>query len=343
MNKTLDKKLATLRANPGAKDFILADAKDADMAWGVASPGQGYPEKPGGRFLSMPEFLDQMREVVASGYIDILLASNSAMSVLAHRERLFESSPVTPAIRANDTTDIWISRVADYRQEASRPFRTAQLKEAQYGSLTAEPTGEPVINLGLYSMTFNNDLERDYNHLAAFRQFREEAATSGFNYFLEVFEPNLEDCGIAKEDIPSFVNDSIIRSLAGVSRAHWPQFLKIPYFGPAAMEELAAYDPDMVVGILGGGSGTTYDAFKMLSEAKKYGARVALYGRKIKAAEHPLTMVKFLRAIADDEITPEEAVKAYHGELQKLNLKPKRDLKQDSELTAAEMSYATGK
>jgi len=340
MKKTLDDKLSRLRTEPTARDFILADAKDADMAWGLASPGRGYPEEEGGRFLSMPEFLEQMREVVASGYVDILLASNSAMSVLAHREKLFESSPVTPAIRANDTTDLWISRVADYRKEPSRPFRTAHLKEAQYGSLTAETTGEPVVNLGLYSMTFNNDLDCDYANLTAFRQFREEAAACGFRYFLEVFEPNLEDCGLAKEDIPAFVNDSIIRCLAGVSRAHWPQFLKIPYFGPAAMEELAAYDPDIVVGILGGSSGTTYDAFKMLSEAKKYGARVALYGRKIKAAEHPMTMVKLLRAIADDEITAEEAVKAYHGELQKLGIKPKRDFKTDMELTATEMSYA---
>ena len=34
-----------------------------------------------------------------------------------------------------------------------------------------------------------------------------------------------------------------------------PVFLKIAYHGPAAMEELATYDPLLVPGILGGASG----------------------------------------------------------------------------------------
>ena len=338
--KTLDEKLERIRSNPNAGDFILADAKDADMAWGIASPGAGYPPAGGGSYLSMPAFMEQMREVITSGDIDILLASTSVMSVLAHRENLFENSPVTPAIRANDTSDVWISRVAHYRASPARPFRSSFLREAQHGSLTSKGDGKPRVNLGLYSITFNNDLDADYAHLAAFHAFREEAAQVGFEYFLEVFAPNVEDCGLSPEDIPSFVNDAIVRTLAGMARPHWPKFLKIPYFGPRAMEELAAYDPELVVGILGGASGTTYDAFKQLAEAKKYGARVALYGRKIKEAEHPLSMIRYLRAIADGHIEPEGAVKAYHGDLQKLGLPPKRTLDIDMQLTAPELSYA---
>ena len=94
------------------------------------------------------------------------------------------------------------------------------------------------------------------------------------------------------------------------------------YHGPKAMEELVHYDPHLVVGILGGSAGTTYDAFKLLSEAKKYGARVALFGRKINNAENQLAFIRFLRWIADGEITAEEAVKAYHGVLQQLDIKP---------------------
>jgi hypothetical protein len=38
--KTLDAKLAAIHADPvGALDFILADAKDADMAFGLAATG----------------------------------------------------------------------------------------------------------------------------------------------------------------------------------------------------------------------------------------------------------------------------------------------------------------
>lgn len=344
MQKTLDQKLASLRADPRARDFILADAKDADMAWGIASPGAAYPPRPDRPALrGMAPFLEEMRELVRSGLLDILLASTSTMSVLAHRENLFAGSPVTPAIRANDTTDVWVARGAAYRDFPSRPFATTTLAEAQYGSLTAPRTGAPRVNLGLYSLTFNNDLDADREALAAFRAFRAEAAACGFEYFLEVFAPNVPgNAGLKPDQLGGYVNDMLTRALAGVARPHWPKFLKIPYFGPAAMEELAGYDPELVVGILGGGSGTTYDAFKLLAEAKKHGARVALFGRKIKDAEHPLTFVRHLRAIADERTTPEEAVRAYHGDLQKLGLPPRRALADDLVLTAAEMSYARG-
>ena len=106
------------------------------------------------------------------------------------------------------------------------------------------------------------------------------------------------------------------------------------------MEELVAYDPHLVPGILGGSSGTTHDAFRLLEEARKYGARAALFGRKINNSEHQLTFVTFLHAIANGQIGAAEAVKAYHGELQKLNLKPYRDLKADMELTVTASSYA---
>ncbi len=340
MNKTLDHKLAAIRANPACREFILADAKDPDMALGIASAGRTHPAAPGARYRSMDVLLEEMRAMTASGLVDIMLASTSSMSVLAHRERLFEDNPVTPAIRANDTSDVWITRVADHRRLPSRPFRSSVLHEAQYGSLTAPAEGGPRVNLGLYSITFNNDVEADHRSLEAFRTFRQEAAACGFEYFLEVFAPNVADCGLAPADIPAFVNDSLTRALAGVARAHWPKFLKIPYLGPWAMEELAGYDRELVVGILGGGAGTTYDAFKQLTEAKKYGARVALYGRKIKESEHPLTFVRHLRALADDLITAEEAVRAYHDDLQKLGIPPKRSLADDQVLTAAELSYA---
>jgi DhnA family fructose-bisphosphate aldolase class Ia len=197
----------------------------------------------------------------------------------------------------------------------------------------------PEVDLGLYSLTFNNRLDSDRESLAAFREFRGEANRAGFHYFLEVFAPNVPGA-VAGEDLAHFVYDHVCRMLAGVPVKSRPEFLKIPYFGPAAMEELAAYDPSMIVGIMGGSSGTTYDSFKLLAEARKYGARAALFGRKIKDAEHPLTMVALLRRVADGQITPEEAVRAYHGELEKLSIPPRRKLADDSQLTACELSYA---
>ena len=73
-----------------------------------------------------------------------------------------------------------------------------------------------------------------------------------------------------------------------------------------ALEELVSYDPHLIVGILGGAAGTTYDAFKLLSEARKYGARVALFGRKINNAENQFAFIRFLRLIADKAIARAE-------------------------------------
>ena len=131
------------------------------------------------------------------------------------------------------------------------------------------------------------------------------------------------------------MNDQIVRALAGVPSSGRPLFLKIPYFGPGPLEELVAYDPSVVVGILGGSSGTTYDAFKLLAEGRKHGARVALFGRRIKDSEHPMEFIRMLRLIADGEIEPEEAVKNYHSELEKHGIRPKHRLEEDLQLTPA--------
>jgi hypothetical protein len=339
MKARLLEKLDAIRRGTDPRAFILADAKDADMAWGITSPGAPYPAG-ARRWKSMPEFRQDIREVVADGVIDILLASVSQMSQLAHRERIFDGSEVTPAIRANDTTDIWCGRGASYRGTASRPFSSCYLEEALHGTIFPAEGSLPAVDLGLYSITFNNDLEADRESLAAFKVFRAEAQRRGFHYFLEVFAPNLEG-RLATADLPHFINDQICRTLAGVPVGNWPVFLKIPFLSPESMEDLAAYDPgNLIVGILGGSSGTTYDAFKLLAEAQKHGARVALFGRKIKDAEHPVEFIRHLRRITNGDLSPEEAVKSYHGVLQRHGLAPKRALAEDVKLTATELSYA---
>jgi len=341
MEKSLDRKLANLRANPAsARDFILADAKDADMAYGLAAPGRS-PEYHGGegRFRSLAEYRELMREVVRQGLVDIMLMSASSSEILAIEERLFDNSPITPAARANDTTDIHVVRGGRYAQHPSMPFRTATIDHIQCGKIECAPEERCLgANLGLYSCTFNNDPERDRITLEHYRAFRAEAEAKGFRHFLEVFDPNMPGV-VDPAQLGNYINDHIARMLAGVPRAGRPVFLKIVYHGPKFMEELAAYDPDLVPGILGGAAGTTYDAFKLLAEAKKHGARAALFGRKINNAEHQLAFVEFLRRIADDQIAPEEAVRAYHGVLQRLGIKPRLPLEKDMELTNPAVSY----
>src|SRR4051812_28760525 len=122
MTKSLDIKLANIHADPHkAKDFILADAKDADMAAGLAAPGKDART---GKLRSLSEYRDQMREVTKQGLIDIMLMSASTSEVLTIKERLFDNTYVTPAARANDTTDIHLCAGSSYAGDPSRPFRS---------------------------------------------------------------------------------------------------------------------------------------------------------------------------------------------------------------------------
>ncbi|MDE2327402.1 MAG: hypothetical protein KGK13_06030 [Rhodospirillales bacterium] len=320
----LDAKLARIRAGKyRPSDFIIADAKDGDMGPSITAAGPKR-ERDGSwtRHRTRAEFLDQVRAIVAQDIVDIMLVSASNLEVLA-AQGTFAGSAVKPAIRANDTTDIWRMRGATYHLAASRPFRTADL--AQAARLT---------DLGLYSMTFCNDIETDLAALDAFAAFRADARAAGFTYFLEVFNPNIA-CGIDPEQIPFYVNDCIHRCLAGVMQADRPQFLKIPYNGPKALEELASYDPSLIVGVLGGSAGTTRDTFELLHQAERYGARVALFGRKINLAEDPLAIVSLMREVASGAVSPEEAVEAYHGTLQAQGIAPTRPLADDLLITEA--------
>jgi len=341
MMKSLDAKLARIHADPqGCKDFILADAKDADMALAIGAPGRS-PEAHSGelRYRTLAEFRDIIVQIVEQQLVDIMLLSASTSEALTIHKRLFDNSPVTPAARANDTTDIHIIRGSKYPTDPSLPFRTATLDHIQCGHLDCLPSERQLgADLGLYSITFNNDTVLDRQALEEYKQFRLEAERKGFRHFLEVFDPNNPQA-VEVGQLPAFINDAIVRTLGGVTSAGRPLFLKMVYHGPKAMEELVDYDPHLVVGILGGSAGTTYDAFKLLSEAKKYGARVALFGRKINNAENQLAFIHFLRLIADGQISADEAVRAYHGVLQQLEIKPRRSLEDDLKLQTNVMNY----
>jgi hypothetical protein len=331
-------KLAALQKDPSSPVFILADAKDADMAFGIASTGKHH----NGKLRSLAEYRDQMRQIVSQGLVDIMLMSASTSEILTIQERIFDASAITPAVRANDTTDIHIVRGARYSQSHSKPFATATLDHIQTGRYPrSEGETSKGANLGLFSVTFNNDPDHDLRVMEAYKEFRLEAEAKHFHHFLEVFHPNVPSDvhGLATEVIPHFVNDHIARLLAGVPSASRPKFLKIPYAGPRALEELCNYDPSLVVGVLGGSAGTTFDAFALVYEAKRHGARVALFGRKINAAEDQLAFVQCLRCVADDQMLPAEAVRAYHGALQKSKIRPYRSLEEDLQSSSTATNY----
>lgn len=329
--KRMDQKLAKVVAGTyRPKDFIIADAKDGDMALGTgtAGPELGPDNTPTGRMRPLQIYRDNAEKMVKSDTVDIMLTSLSTCEYLTGRG-VFHEFDVTPAVRLNDGSDIWHWRGANYRHLPTVPFRTARLDRVK-----------PVSDLGLYAVTFFNDRDQDHRTLDAYSQFRDEASAAGVRHFLEVFNPQFEvKCSGA--EFATYNNDAIARCLAGVSKLDRPVFLKVVYNGPRATEELASYDPgNLIVGILGGASSTTRDTLEMVKQAEKYGARVALFGRKIFFAEDSVGIVRAMRRVIEENISSEEATKAYHDELSKAGIKSKKSLADDLEITEAVLKAA---
>ena len=239
MEKSLLKKINKVKNNKyTSKDFIIADAKDGDMGGGIYVVGK-KKENPG---MPRPftDYINEMREITKSNLVDIMLMSVSSAEQLV-KENLFKESEVTPAVRFNDATDIWSQRFSSYGNYKPKNFRTPNINLIK-----------DYVNLGLFSITFTNSLENDIKFLNEFNKFIFDITQTNMSYFLEVFNPKI-DIGIDQNNIPSYVNDSIVKCLAGLTEKERPLFLKMPFNGPKAMEEICNYNPDkLIVGILGG-------------------------------------------------------------------------------------------
>jgi len=326
IKERLETKLNRIRhGNYRSTDFVIADAKDGDMGFGLTAPGPLTIQNSGNTiesgFKTRAAYLESMAQIAGSGLVDIMLMSASSAEELSSRG-LFHRNEVTPAIRFNDTTDIWSARGSGYCDEPSRPFATVDT--AQAGKLC---------KFGLYSITFSNDRDRDLETLRAYRDFRVAAREQGLKHFLEVFNPAF-DIGLKGADIGEYLNDMIVKTLAGVSRADAPLFLKVQFNGFQAMHALSGYDPaNLVVGILGGSAGTTRDTFELLLQAESAGARVALFGRKINLSEAPVELIRLMREVLGRSKSPEEAVRAYHAHLAGQSKTPIRSLDDDLKIT----------
>ena len=322
MNERLARKLSRIRSGAYTpEDFIIADAKDAEMGGGIGALGLVRNADGSRRPASAIDYRQAMKSMMASGLVDIMLTSMSSAESLAE-EKAFDSSDVTQAIRLNDATDIWGLRGASYRENPAIPFRTARLDHARRFAA-----------LGLYAVTFYNDPDIDVATLQAYRDFRQKAESYGMSHFLEVFNPAFP-IHTGHEELSTFVNDAIIRSLAGVARPEQPLFLKMQYNGAHAMAELASYDPgNLIVGVLGGAAGTTRDTFELVAQTERFGGRVALFGRKIYQAEDAIEIVRLMRAVVCGDIRTLDAVKQYHDTLVSKGVSPMRALDEDITVT----------
>ena len=322
MHDRLTAKLSRIRSGAySPSDFIIADAKDAEMGGGMGSLGTVRLSNGAERPATSADYRQAMTKMMASGLVDIMLTSISSAEALADNGA-YNASDVTQAIRLNDATDIWGFRGASYRELPAIPFRTARLHHAR--RLAA---------LGLYAVTFYNDRDLDVATSEAYGRFRQQAEEVGMAHFLEVFNPAFPiDTGNA--ELGAFVNDAIVRCLAGVARPEAPLFLKMQFNGARAMEELASYDPaNLIVGVLGGAAGTTRDTFELVAQTERFGGRVALFGRKIYLAEDAIEIVRLMRAVVEGGIGTIDAVKSYHATLASKGIAPSQTLEMDLEVT----------
>ena len=322
MHDRLVGKLTRIRSGAySPRDFIIADAKDAEMGGGISALGARRLADGTERLATSADYRQAMKEMMASGLIDIMLTSMSSAEALAD-SGAFKTSDVTQAIRLNDATDIWGFRGASYRERPALPFRTARLHHAR--RLAA---------LGLYAVTFYNDRDLDVATSEAYGRFRQQAEEKGMAHFLEVFNPAFP-INTGSNELGAFVNDAIVRCLAGVARPEAPLFLKMQFNGARVMEELAAYDPaNLIVGVLGGAAGTTRDTFELVAQTERFGGRVALFGRKIYLAENAIEIVRLMRAIVEGGIGTVDAVKSYHDTLASQGITPLRTILEDLEVT----------
>src|SRR5262249_60283282 len=111
-----------------------------------------------GGYRVLREFGEGTAQIVRQGLVGVMPMSARTNEALTIEKRLFDDSPVTPAARANDTTDIHIVRGGTYPTSPSLPFRTATLDHIQCGHLDCAPEERRLgADLGLYSITFQND------------------------------------------------------------------------------------------------------------------------------------------------------------------------------------------
>ncbi|MEC8712702.1 MAG: hypothetical protein VXX69_06810, partial [Pseudomonadota bacterium] len=104
MQNRLAGKLARIRSGAYTpQDFIIADAKDAEMGGGIGALGSRRLDDGTMRPVTSADYRQSMTEMMDSGLVDIMLTSMVSAEGLAV-DGAYDGSDVTQAIRLNDAT-----------------------------------------------------------------------------------------------------------------------------------------------------------------------------------------------------------------------------------------------
>ncbi len=298
---------AAILADPNCREFILADAKDADMASRRRSPGLSPGAHAGEmRLRTLEEYREQMRLITRQGLVDIMLMSASSNYALTIRERLFENSHVTPAIRANDTT----RRPPGPGLDTTRPLRPARsgprasITPSAATSIAPRGAGD-WRNLGSTASPSTMTSSRDTATLERIPSVPGGGRARRVPLLPRGLRPQRRPARASRRSCLGYLNDMIARMLAGVAPAGRPVFLKMVYHGPKAMEELVRYDPHLVIW---NPRGIGRDHVRRLSAPGRRpevrAPRLRSSGHKINSSREPARVRPVPRRIVDGVIGP---------------------------------------
>jgi hypothetical protein len=295
--------------------FVFA----ADPLASVGLQGLGMAQTPRPHYRTHPEFLQLQRELIADGTIDGLLMTPADAETLALEEQFFSHSPVTPIVRMNSETGIWNPRFGVYRSQYSMPFQTVFPEDLRsYCETLLAPALECRVQLGLYSITLNNDVKADQQMLNAYIQFAHILGEiEGVDHILEVFLPNVKLPGLDDEKRGMYVADSIVRAMSYLRKHQRPRFIKTAYTAPQVWRELTQFDPTLVIGALGGPRQNARRTLQLACDVVQNGGRAILFGRTIFEEEDPVGIARALRRVLDGECAPEEAHLEYQRNIRR--------------------------
>jgi hypothetical protein len=306
MGDRLYRKLSDRQSLGASPLFVFA----ADHLAGVGIHGLG----PGGSsYRTHPEFVQLIRDVVKQGVVDAVLMTPADAELLAAGECLFQETPVTPLVRMNAETGIWSPRYGRYRKEHSFPFQTVPVDEEGWcASLIRTASESCCVTAGLYSVTLNNDVAADHRTMSAYLGFaRQVGRAEGFHHLLEVFPPNVELPEMEREQVAAYTADSIVRIMSHLTREQRPLLVKTACLDQAVWKELAGFDPELVIGALGGSYRDAETTLDLAHRVIRDGGRAVLFGRPVFMEQDPLGMCRSIRAVIDGEMSPPQALGAY--------------------------------
>jgi hypothetical protein len=286
--------------------FVFA----ADHLAGVGIHGLGQS---GSSYRTHPEFVQLIRDIVKQEMVDAVLMTPADAELLASMECLFQESPVTPLVRMNAETGIWSPRYGRYRAAPSVPFQTVPLGETDWcDSLIRTATGTCCVTAGLYSITLNNKVAADHRTMSAYLTFaREVGKTENFHHILEVFPPNVKLPDMDQEEVASYTADSIVRIMNHLTRKQRPLLIKTQYLSAAIWKELTGFDPELVIGALGGSYMNAETTLDLACRVIRDGGGAVLFGRPVFMEKDPPGLCRAIRAVIDGEMSPAQALDTY--------------------------------